>query len=433
MNTAATGHATDAKRERSPRTDTADGRIGAHHLVSLLARAFGARWRSGAQRIRNVARRKAFGWIPLTSLLLTTPDAPIRAPDGGTAGSIRTSLGRELQAEVIVSGLDTPWDLALAPDGALWFTERPGRISRIDPATGEVRRVGEIDVAESGESGLMGMAFHPDFPREPVVYFAHSYRSLGGVRNRLIRMRYREGRLANAETLLDGIPGRGNHNGSRLVVGPDRFLYMTMGDAGEADRAQDRASLSGKILRLTLDGRPAPGNPFSNEVWSWGHRNPQGIVFAADGSQYATEHGPNNADEVNRIEKGGNYGWPTVHGACDRPDEREFCRTRQVIEPLVEYTPTIAVSGLDVYESDRIPGWRGSLVYTSLAGQKLMRLALARDGRSATGQERILDGEYGRLRDVVVAPDGTLLVATSNRDGRGRPAAADDRILRIRP
>jgi aldose sugar dehydrogenase len=360
-------------------------------------------------------------------------DAGARMASPHFAGSIRTSRGRVLQAEIVASGLDTPWDLALAPDGALWFTERPGHVSRIDPASGDVRRIGEIRVAQSGESGLMGMAFHPDFPREPTVFFAHSYRTLGGVRNRLIRMRYRDGRLVEPETLLDGLSGGGIHNGSRLTVGPDRFLYMTMGDAGQGDRAQDRRSLSGKILRLTLDGRPAGGNPFSNEIWSWGHRNPQGLVFAPDGTLYETEHGPSDSDEVNRIEKGGNYGWPEVHGACDRPAEREFCREHHVIEPLTEYTPTIAISGVDLYDSDRIPGWRGSLVYTSLAGRKLLRLVLSPDGRRATSQERILDGEYGRLRDVVVAPDGTLYLATSNRDGRGRPTAEDDRIIRIRP
>lgn len=359
--------------------------------------------------------------------------APRPAVREGGVRELRTSTGRVLRAETVASDLDTPWDLAFAPDGALWFTERGGRVSRLDLEAGTVTVLGQFDVMETGESGLMGMAFHPAFPDTPTVYFVHSYRGGGGIRNRLIRSTLRDGRLTDPETLLDGIAGRANHDGSRLAIGPDRMLYMTMGDAGQSASAQDRNSLNGKILRLTLDGKPAPGNPFGNATWSWGHRNPQGLVFAPNGLLYSTEHGPSEADEVNLIEPGRNYGWPTVHGACDRGTEREFCAQHNVVEPLVEYSPTIGISGLDIYNADRIPGWRGSLLYTSLRGAKLLRLVLSADGRSATSQEMILNGEYGRLRDVVVAADGTLYIATSNRDGRGRPAAQDDRIIRITP
>jgi glucose/arabinose dehydrogenase len=356
--------------------------------------------------------------------------AAVRAPGGR---DVRTSTGRTVRAEVVASDLDTPWDLSFAPDGSLWFTERGGRVSRLDLSAGTISVLGQIDVHESGEAGLMGMAFHPAFPDSPTVYFAHSYRAGGGIRNRLIRATFRDGRLGGPEVLLDDIPGRSNHDGARLAVGPDRMLYMTMGDAGNAGAAQDRESPSGKILRLTLDGQPAPGNPFGNAVWSLGHRNPQGLAFMSDGSLYATEHGPSEADEVNLIEPGLNYGWPTVRGDCDSGSEVEFCSAHQVVEPLAEYSPTIGISGLDVYESDRIPGWRGSLIYTSLRGEKLLRLVLAPNGRAASGQEMILDGQYGRLRDVVVGPDGTLHIATSNRDGRGRPSSDDDRIIRIVP
>jgi len=356
-----------------------------------------------------------------------------RSAGPADAVTITTSGGTMLRAETVASGLDSPWDLALAPDGSIWFTERPGRVSRLDLEAGSVTVLGQLDVLESGEAGLMGMAFHPDFPRIPTVYFAHSYRAAGGIRNRLIRMTYRNGRITNPETLLEDIPGRGNHNGSRLVIGPGRMLYMTMGDAGRSESAQDRNSVSGKVLRLTLDGKPASGNPFGNATWSYGHRNPQGLAFHSNGMLYETEHGPSDADEVNLITAGGNYGWPTVHGDCDTAAEREFCAANHVVEPLTEYTPTIGISGLVVYESDRIPGWRGSLIYTSLVGQKLIRLVLSADGRSARAQELIIDRQYGRLRDVLVGPDGVLYIATSNRDGRGRPADQDDRIIRIIP
>jgi glucose/arabinose dehydrogenase len=191
--------------------------------------------------------------------------------------------------------------------------------------------------------------------------------------------------------------------------------------------------LSGKILRLTLDGKASPDNPFGNAIWSFGHRNPQGLAFMSNGRLYATDHGPAEADEVGLIEPGLNHGWPTVRGDCDSGSEIEFCSSHDVVEPLAEYTPTIGISGLAVYESDRIPGWRGSLVFTSLRAGTLLRLVLSENGRAARGQELILDGDFGRLRDVVVGPDGRLYIATSNRDGRGRPASGDDRIIRITP
>jgi glucose/arabinose dehydrogenase len=406
-----------------------------------------AHYRPGSKTpIAFLRRRLPLLLLTAAVLLVARPAASLLGPLIGRATGplavralpperteITTSVGVRLQVETLARDLDTPWDLAWGPDSMIWFTERGGRVSRLDLASGRVTPAGEIAVAESGESGLMGMAFHPDFPRQPWIYFAHSYSS-GGIRNRLIRMSWRAGRLQNPETLLENIPGRGNHDGSRLAIGPDRLLYMTMGDAGDAENAQDQNSLSGKILRLTLDGRPAPGNPFDNATWSWGHRNPQGLAFmTATGMLYSSEHGPGDADEVNVVLKGRNYGWPAVHGACDTDAERNFCRQHDVVEPITEYTPTIGISGLAVYESDRIPGWRGSLLVTSLRGARFLHITLTPDGRRAASQEDLLRGEYGRLRDVLVTPDGAIYIATSNKDGRGSPAPQDDRILRIRP
>ncbi len=340
-----------------------------------------------------------------------------------------------LRVETVASGLDTPWDLAWGPDEAIWVTERPGFISRVDPATGRVTRVGQLSVTEQGESGLMGMAFHPDFSAQPYVYLAHSYSSGGGIWNRLIRMRYDGTRLGGPETLLEGIPGASIHDGSRLSVGPDRLLYMTTGDASNGAFAQDRASLAGKVLRLTLDGASAPGNPFGTAVYSYGHRNPQGLAFhPGTGRPYVTEHGPNDNDEVNRVEAGRNYGWPNVRGFCDgdAPGEQAFCQANGVVEPAAAWTPTIAPAGAAFYNADLIPGWKGSLLFTTLKGSALYRLTLSSDGGRAVGQEVLFQGQYGRLRDVLVGPDGTVYLATSNRDGRGSPAADDDRILRVK-
>jgi aldose sugar dehydrogenase len=339
-------------------------------------------------------------------------------------------------ASIVVSRLDTPWDLAWGPDGFIWFSERGGRISRLDPATGTRSPAGTVAVHESGEGGLMGIAFHPDFASSPFVYAMHTYGAFLGAHNRLVRMRWNGTTLGPPETLLEGIPAAGIHDGSRLVVGPDRMLYVTMGDAGNADAAQDLRSPSGKILRLTLDGRPAPGNPFDNAVWSYGHRNPQGLVFhPATGVLYETEHGPSDNDEVNIVRRGGNYGWPTVHGFCDDDigPERAFCRAHDVIEPLAAWTPTIAITGADFYMSDRIPGWRGSLLATSLKAETLFRFTLSPDGTRIVAREPLLATRYGRLRDVLVAPTGDVYIATSNRDGRGSPGRDDDRIIRLSP
>lgn len=330
------------------------------------------------------------------------------------------------QVKTVASGLDTPWDMAWGPDGAMWVTERPGRVSRVDVATGKVTLVGEIEVTEVSESGLMGMAFHPDFASQPYVYLAHSYRSVFGIGNRLIRMRYANGRLTDPQTLLDDIPGAGNHNGARLAIGPDRMLYLTTGDAGNAARAQDRKSLAGKVLRLTLDGKPAPGNPFGNAAWSYGHRNPQGIAFQpGTNALYVAEHGPNEADEVNLIESGRNYGWPEVRGACDSDAERAFCAANKVVEPVAEFTPTLGVAGAAFVARD-------TLLVTALSGRVLLRITLTPDGRRAASVDRLHAGEFGRIRDVLVGGDGAIYLATSNRDGRGSPAVDDDRILRVR-
>jgi glucose/arabinose dehydrogenase len=340
-----------------------------------------------------------------------------------------------LQPENVATGLRTIWDMAWAPDGEMWITERGGRVSRVDVATGKVTPVGEVpSVLESGEAGLMGMAFHPDFPREPWIYFAHSYRRMVGIRNRLVRMRYTDGRLSGAETLIDGMAGAGNHNGARIAVGPDRFLYVTMGDAGNRQVAQDSTSLNGKILRLTLDGKPAPGNPFGNEVWSWGHRNPQGLVFQpGTGALYSAEHGQNREDEVNRIEKGANYGWPLVEGKCDEPAEQEFCRGARLSEPVTVFMPTVGIAGAAFYDSEAMPDWRGDLLVVSLRGASLYRIDLPDGGARSAVVERLFSGQFGRLRAVLVGPDGAIYLATSNHDGRGQPRREDDRIIRLRP
>jgi glucose/arabinose dehydrogenase len=317
----------------------------------------------------------------------------------------------------------------------IWVSERGGRISRVDPASGRRSTAGDVGgVLESGEGGLMGIALHPDFPREPWLYAMHTYSSTTGTRNRLVRLRWDGTKLGEQQVLLDGIPGGGIHNGARIAIGRDRMLYVSTGDAGNASDAQDSTSLGGKILRLGLDGRIPSDNPFRSAIWSWGHRNGQGlVVHPVSGVIYETEHGPGDNDEVNVIERGRNYGWPDVRGTCDDAGERDFCRAHQVREPLTTWTPTIAITGADLYLSNRTPSLANSLLATSLGGRTLWRMKLSPDGARITDREAVLTGTYGRLRDVLVAPNGDIYICTSNRDGRGSPADGDDRIIRLSP
>lgn len=343
----------------------------------------------------------------------------------------------ELDAEVVATNLDTVWELSWGPDGRVWVTERGGRISRMDPQSLAMTQVAQLPVNEAGEGGLMGLAFHPDFASQPWVYVSHTYAAQGGSpRNRVVRMRFDGASLGAPEVILSDIQGSFIHNGSRLAIGPDRFLYVTTGDASDASIAQNRDALAGKVLRLALDGSPAPGNPFGTRTWTWGHRNPQGIAFGPDGLLYVTEHGASDNDEVNLVEAGRNYGWPNVRGRCDGDagmSEIPFCTANDVAEPMAIWSPTIAPAGLAYYDATLIPRFRRSLVFATLKDATLYRLALSADGRSVESTETLFERDFGRLRAVMVAPDGSIYVGTSNRDGRGTPLPTDDRIIRIRP
>lgn len=374
-----------------------------------------------------MSRSLRWGWLAIGCGVLM---GALPSCQGGDGPVVSLPNG-ELVTETVASGFDTVWEIVWGPDNMLWVSERRGRISRVDPETGDVTLVGELPVQEIGEGGLMGLALHPDFQNQPWVYAAHTYNA-GGTRNRVVRMQWDGTSLGPPEELLGNIPGSSIHNGSRVVFGPDGLLYVTTGDASDADIAQNVNAPAGKILRLTAEGAPAPGNPFGTAIYTFGHRNPQGMVFAPSGALYATEHGPGDNDEVNLIEAGRNYGWPNVRGRCD-PSEASFCQANNVVEPLAQWTPTIAPAGLAYYGSNLISSWRGSLLFATLKGRMLVRLTLSDDGQSVTGEEHLFEGSFGRLRAVLVAPDGRVYLGTSNRDGRGSPLSGDDRIIRIRP
>jgi glucose/arabinose dehydrogenase len=265
--------------------------------------------------------------------------------------------------------------------------------------------------ANAGEGGLLGLALHPRFRENRWVYAFVSAAS----DNRIVRMRYADGRLGPQHLVLAGIPTAGNHNGGRLVFGPDGLLYASTGDANDSSRAQDVSSLAGKILRLTPAGGVPDGNPYRNHTWTFGHRNVEGLAFDGSGRLWATEFGQNTRDELNRIVRGDNYGWPTVEGG-DGPGGRFH-------DPFVTWQPT------DVCSPSGVAVARGRAWVGALRGQCLYSVRLG--GPAGRTIRRWFTGDFGRLRTVQKAPDGSLWVTTSNRDGRGSPGAHDDRVIRI--
>jgi len=335
------------------------------------------------------------------------------------------------KVETFVSGLEAPWALDFAPDGRIFVTERGGRIRIIQDGKLLPQPWLTLDVAATGEAGLLGLALDPGFAQNHYAYVAYTTRAGSGLQNRLVRLRDdpATGQGVIDRVLLDGIPGNGNHDGGRVKFGPDGKLYWTMGDAQNGAAAQNLNSLNGKILRLNPDGTIPTDNPFpGSPVYSYGHRNPQGLAWQpGTGRLYATEHGPSGVpaccrDEVNFVEPGVNYGWPVITGDQTRPG---------MVTPVLQSgtSETWAPSGATFVTAGP---WAGSLLFAGLRGQSLYRVVLdPADPRRVVKFERLFAQQYGRLRDVAQGPDGALYILTSNLDGRGVPPPDGDRVLRL--
>jgi glucose/arabinose dehydrogenase len=358
-----------------------------------------------------------------------TPTTPTpEAPAPPTGSRFTTADGVRFVAETVVTNLEIPWSMAFSPDGRLFVTERPGRVRIIDTTT----RSSELaltldDTFAQGEAGLLGLALDPQFAQNRLVYLYYSARLAGGgAVNRVVRYREAGSRLAERVVLLDNIPAANIHDGGRIRFGPDGLLYLTAGDAANTSRPQDLGSTAGKILRINRDGTTPRDNPFGSPIYSYGHRNPQGIDWhPTTGDLWASEHGNNGNDEINAIDAGVNYGWPQIEGSASLPGMRV---------PVTFYNPAIAPSGASFYLGDRFPRFSGNLFVGALRGTHLLRLVLESGPlRRIVAQERLLDGAFGRIRDVVTGPDGHLYLCTNNRDGRGNPVATDDRIVRLVP
>ena len=354
------------------------------------------------------------------------PSSP--SPETPPAGSVvTTSDGVRFTVETLVTNLQIPWSMAFAPDRRLFVTERPGRVRIVDLTTGssEVALTLE-DVYAEGEAGLLGLALDPDFSRTRLVYLYYSARRpSGNPVNRVVRYREAGSRLAERVILLDDIPAATIHDGGRVRFGPDGFLYVTTGDAANTSLAQDLGSLAGKILRIARDGTTPRSNPFGSPIFSYGHRNPQGLDWhPSTGELWASEHGSSGNDEINAIEAGVNFGWPRIEGSQAMAGMRA---------PVAFYNPAIAPSGASFYTGQPLARFSNNLFVATLRGTHLLRLVLDPASGRVAAEERLLAGEFGRLRDVATGPDGFLYVCTNNRDGRGTPVSTDDRILRLVP
>lgn len=320
----------------------------------------------------------------------------------------------EVSSAVLTENLSQPWEILWGPDNFIWMTERAGKISRVNPANGQVSLVHTLsDIDARGEGGLLGMVLHPDFNNNPYVYLTYNYSSAGNYLEKVVRFTYSAGKLTSPTPIISNITAANIHNGSRLVIVNDK-LFISTGDAANTALPQDNNFLNGKILRLNLDGSIPADNPFAgNALWSRGHRNPQGLVYA-NGLLYSSEHGPDTDDEINIIEKGRNYGWPDVRGFCNETAEATQCASKNIKEPIKAWTPTIAVSGMDFYDSDYIPQWKNSLLVATLKNARLMQLKLDDSHSSVVDTKEFFSGTYGRMRDICIAPDGKVYICTGN-------------------
>ncbi|KKR33153.1 MAG: Quinoprotein glucose dehydrogenase [Candidatus Gottesmanbacteria bacterium GW2011_GWC2_39_8] len=322
--------------------------------------------------------------------------------------------------EVIAENLNTPWSIAFLPDEKMLVTERPGRVRFIENGKLDQNPIAVIsEVKEIGEGGLMGIALHPDFLINNHVYFYYTYEGQDGTLNRVVRMTYKNKTLTDSVTIIDSIPGASNHNGGRIKFGPDKFMYIATGDAENPSQAQDKNSLAGKILRVTDKGSPISGNPFGNRIYSFGHRNVQGLAWDEEGNLWVTEHGrsgiSSGLDEINLIESGKNYGWPVIQGD----------QTRDGMERAIQNSgsTTWAPAGaVYVGKSIFFGGLRGEALYEAVV-----------ENRRVYEVKEHFKGQFGRIREVILGPDGFLYISTSNKDGRGDVRGGDDKIIKVNP
>lgn len=377
-----------------------------------------------------------FGWILSDGLLSPEPsptvDSGLNTISDQDSQHKEPAVSTELvpvateAVKVMVTGLKVPWDIAFLPDGSMLVTERIGNLVVIkkDGTKSSIKLPRPVP---KGEGGLLGITLHPDFAQNKFLYlYMTTQSSTVGTKNAVFRYVYENGELKDEKVIILNIPGAIYHDGGRIEFGPDRLLYITTGDAQDSSIAQDLKSLGGKILRVTDEGVIPSDNPFDTAVYSYGHRNPQGLAWDSAGQLWATEHGrsgiTSGMDEINLIEKGGNYGWPTIEG-----DKTKVGMKTPILHSGAKTTWAPA-SALFIENSAGKSGG-GSLFFGGLLGESLYE-AVLEDGRVKELKSRFHEA-YGRIRALRLGPDGMLYFTTSNRDGRGDPIKEDDRVVRV--
>lgn len=360
-----------------------------------------------------------YGILSFTQVLNRTSSFP---PKINLINEKKVPVENIPRVSVIAEDLSVPWALGFLPsstsqggsDGGLLVTERSGVIRLIDGEN--VRVIANVSVYQEGESGLHGIAVDPDFEKNNYIYIYYTTSSNeNNSMNRVARYIFLDNQLSDENIILDNIPGARVHDGGRIKFGPDNYLYITTGDAAIPSSAQDTNSLAGKILRVDRDGKAASGNPFGNAIYSYGHRNPQGITWDENGQLFATEHGSNATDEFNIIKIGANYGWPNITGSQTGGG---------ITSPILQSgnNNTWAPAGL-AYAN-------GKFYFGGLRGNVLYEVGKVNGKYILT---EYFKGEFGRIREVITGPDGMLYITTSNRDGRGIPSGGDDKIIRVNP
>lgn len=347
------------------------------------------------------------------------------------AGKNVTAIQKKFIVDTLATNLTVPWAIAFLPDGSMLFTERAGRVRMYKNK--QLVKKSLLFIAETDSTkkmGLLGLCMHPQFKANRFVYLTYNYRKGDNPLLRVVRYQLSTDSLIKPHIIVDNILANQNHTGCRLKFGPDKKLYITTGDADRPALAQDLKSLNGKILRLNDDGSVPADNPFAKndtarkEIWSYGHRNPQGIDFQP-GTNYlfSSEHGPSGGDEINQIIKGKNYGWPVIHHNETKPG---------MLSPLLEYTPSVGPSEAVFYNADAFPAMKGNLLVACLRGESILGIKL--NGQNVISQEVLLKQQYGRIRALTVGPDGYIYFSTSQLDPpEGEPRPGYDMILRLRP
>ncbi len=340
---------------------------------------------------------------------------PTTTPSSKSAQNISTANADRITT--LAQNLQIPWSLAFLPDGSILVTERPGTVRVVDPSGKVSDPVLKLnDVHAQSEGGLLGTTLSPQFGTNHYVYFYYTFSGDDQkTLNRVVRYKFESNTFSDRKVIVDNIPGAPNHNGGRIKFGPDGYLYITAGDALQPSLAQNKDALAGKILRVTGEGDVIIDNPFTNFVYSFGNRNPQGLAWDDAGHLWATEHGNSAHDEVNLIKPGQNYGWPDIQGSESQSG---------MVTPVIQ-------SGNDTWAPSGAAYLDGYLYFAGLRGRALFRAKV--DGDKLTSPTPFFKDELGRIRDVVVGPNKLLYLTTSNRDGRGTPTQGDDKILIVNP